>query len=68
VGSDAIEPPQLPVTILDTVRANGCFDMHHHMSDPCPECGAFRMQVGDWVCYGICGACYEKHMEELEME
>ena len=51
-------PPQLPVTILDLERATECYDMMLPMADPCPNCGAFRMQVGDWVCWGHCFRCF----------
>lgn len=52
-----IEPPQLPVTIRDMEQADGSFDMHLHMADPCPACGAFNMQVGDYACFGVCDIC-----------
>lgn len=47
---------QLPVTIIDLERGP-IVDMHHHLADPCPDCGAFNMFVGDWVCYGRCSPC-----------
>jgi hypothetical protein len=50
-------PPQLPVTIIDMERTSGIYDMHLHMADPCPNCGAFNMHVGDWVCWGACYPC-----------
>jgi len=50
-------PPQLPVTIIDIERSRRCFDMHLPMADPCPRCGGHNMQVGDYVCYGVCSHC-----------
>lgn len=32
-------------------------DMNLPMQDPCSNCGAFNMCVGDWVCLGQCGPC-----------
>lgn len=52
-----LDPPQLPVTIIDLERSNGCFNMHLHMADACPSCGAFNMHVGDYVCWGMCYPC-----------
>lgn len=54
-----LPPPQEPPTILDCERSEGCFDMALPLADPCPSCGAFRMRVGDWACYGFCGVCYD---------
>ena len=54
------EPPQTPVTIRDMElgAAKGeYYDMSLHMADPCPECGAFRMLVGDYACFGVCQSC-----------
>lgn len=53
-----VQPPQLPVSIIDVDRNVECFAMHLPMQDPCPRCGGFRMQVGDYVCWGFCYACY----------
>jgi hypothetical protein len=51
-------PDALPVSILDVERMPP-MNMNHHMSDPCPSCKGFRMLVGDYVCWGFCGACYD---------
>lgn len=62
-----VEPPQIPVTILDIERTQRCFDMHLPMADPCPTCGGVNMQVGDWVCYGQCSKCEEKDYLAYEL-
>lgn len=66
VAATKVEPPQRPPTILDLERAEGCFDMHLPLADPCPSCGAFRMQVGDWVCFGLCSVCYDALHEDVK--
>jgi len=53
-------PPQIPVSIIDMERGKGTFDMSLPMQDPCPACGAFRMRVGDYACWGTCFICAEK--------
>ena len=58
------KPEILPVSIIDIKRTDQTFDMNHHMSDPCPRCGAFRMQVGDWGCFGVCFICFQKEYDE----
>lgn len=53
-------PPQAPLTILDCERGPP-YDMMLPLADACPNCGAVgRMRVGDWVCWGFCGACYDQ--------
>lgn len=49
-------PEITPVSMRD-VDMMPCMDLTIHMSDPCPGCGAFRMQVGDYVCVGFCSGC-----------
>jgi hypothetical protein len=61
-----VEPPQLPVRIIDLERVDGCMDMDHHMGDPCPECGAYNWRLGDWACYGMCWPCvHAKGLDDL---
>lgn len=59
-----IDPLQLPVTMLDRERdkrcSEGIYDLDHHMAEPCPECGGYRMSYGDWEYIGMCGVCYVK--------
>lgn len=50
-------PPQYPVSILDLHRIEHAVDMYLPLQDPCPRCGAFNMQVGDYVCYEMCSIC-----------
>lgn len=50
-------PPQLPVSMLDVDRAKGPLAMELPMQDACPACGAFRMQVGDYICWRRCRVC-----------
>lgn len=59
-----IEPPQYPVSIIDVERCPP-MKMDLPMQDPCPVCGAFRMRVGDWVCFGFCAICYDESEEEF---
>ncbi len=63
----SLEPPQMPVSALDVDRTNGCFEMMLPMADPCGKCGAFRMLVGDYVCWGFCTACYNLLTDEERM-
>jgi len=51
-------PDVLPVSIRD-IEINPPMDMDLNVSDPCPRCGAFRMKLGDYVCWGFCSVCYE---------
>ena len=64
---DDYKPPieDQPVTIR-TIEHSPPMDMHLPMADPCPECGAFNMFVGDYVCYESCSACYLVKMKEEE--
>jgi hypothetical protein len=59
-----IDPPQTPVTIRD-IEVTG--DFYHetlHLADPCPACGAFNMQVGDYMYIGFCSKCWgDTYME-----
>jgi len=50
------EPECKPVSIRDASMGPP-YDMELHMADPCPECGGFRMQLGDWACWGMCYIC-----------
>ena len=52
-----IEPEVTPVSMRDVDMAKGEFDMCLPMADPCPNCGAFNMQIGDYVCMGFCCKC-----------
>jgi len=54
--TNGAQPLQTPVPILDLERGP-VIDMFLPMSDPCPACGGFCMQVGDWVCWGHCHRC-----------
>lgn len=58
---NTIDPPQVPVTILDLERIenDGCVDMLLPMVDPCPNYGAYRMLVGNWICCDMCEVCYD---------
>jgi len=56
-------PDVLPPSILDVNRMPP-MKMDQPMSDGCEYCGAFRMQVGDYVCYGMCTVCYETYSGE----
>jgi predicted nucleic-acid-binding Zn-ribbon protein len=58
-------PEDTPVSILDVDRLPP-MNMSVHMSDPCPACGAFNMQVGDYVCAGTCWPCAYKELYEGE--
>jgi hypothetical protein len=58
------EPPQLPVTILDIDRAKYCYSMDHFMADMCPNCGGNNMQLGDYVCWGMCYVCAKPGLGE----
>lgn len=49
-------PDVLPVSKIDIDR-NPPMDLMLPMSDPCDRCGAFNMQVGDYVCFGFCRNC-----------
>lgn len=51
------EPDILPVQQRELEITDKIVNMELPMADPCPNCGAFRMMVGDWVCYGHCGIC-----------
>lgn len=50
------QPSDLPPSIRD-IEKLPCMDMSLHCADPCPNCGAFNMRVGDYVCYGMCEPC-----------
>jgi len=52
-------PDVLPVSMRDVYMSDP-LEMNLFMSDPCPNCGAFRMMVGDYVCWGICYICFSK--------
>ena len=58
-----VSPTVLPVSIREIDMTLGCFDMRIPLADPCPQCGAFNMQVGDYVCWGHCGACYDTDLK-----
>jgi len=53
------EPECKPVSIRDASMGPP-YDMELHMADPCPECGGFRMQLGDWACWGMCYVCADE--------
>lgn len=55
-------PEITPVSNIDLERNDpvNSASMFLHMSDPCPNCGAFNMLVGDWACYGQCSPCEVK--------
>lgn len=62
------EPPNelpeiLPPSIRD-VNMGSCYEMFLHMQDPCPNCGAFNMLLGDYVCYNMCSPCFEELNKE----
>lgn len=50
------EPECKPVTIRDALMGPP-YDMDSHMADPCPNCGGYRMALGDWVCWDMCFIC-----------
>lgn len=59
-------PDQLPVSILEVDRSAVSFNMDLPMADACPLCGAFRLTVGAYVCWGGCMVCYESTMNEYD--
>ena len=34
------------------------YPLHTPLRDPCPQCGAFNMVVGDYMYLGVCSPCY----------
>lgn len=57
-------PDVLPPSIRD-VALSPPMEMAQPLQDPCPLCGAWRMEVGDYVCYGACSVCYENAAKEF---
>lgn len=57
-------PDVTPVSFGD-IEMNPPMNLELHCSDPCPACGAFRMQVGDYVYMGICSICIDEAYAEL---
>lgn len=59
-----IDPPQVPVSVIDLERAG--IDRYVHvntpMSDPCASCGAFRMVAGEWYIFGQCERCEHEEL------
>lgn len=51
-----IKPEILPPSIRD-VDMGPPYGMWQPMQDPCPLCGGWRMQLGDYVCWGVCSKC-----------
>ena len=49
-------PDVTPVSFRD-IDMLPPMDLTLPCSDPCPNCGAFNMKVGDYVCMGVCSAC-----------
>lgn len=65
-SSDHATPQQLPVTARDIDKNDGQLDMTLPMADPCGRCGAFRMRVGDYVCFGYCWICFDRLSKRVE--
>lgn len=49
-------PDVTPVSFRD-IDMNPPMSLELPCSDPCPECGAFNMTVGYYVCVGACHVC-----------
>lgn len=58
-------PELTPVSKIDVDRMPP-MNMHLPMSDCCPECGGHRLQVGDYVCWGMCYICFEQAEKEIK--
>lgn len=58
-GPLELTPTDTPLTARDIDLAKGCYDMRLPLADICGKCGAFRMCVGDYVCWGFCSICHE---------
>lgn len=56
-------PEITPVSMIDVDRMPP-MDMMQSMSDACPRCTGFTMFVGDYVCWGFCGVCYENAIKQ----
>lgn len=68
---DVIPPPATPDILPPSIRdvdMGPPIDMSLPMQDPCPGCGAFRMQVGDYVCLGVCGICEDSAYQAMQKE
>lgn len=57
-------PDVTPVSFRD-IDMLPPMDLMLSCSDPCPKCGAFNMQVGDYVYMGICFPCTEGAYSEI---
>ena len=51
-------PEILPPSMRD-VDMGKPWRMDQPMQDACPNCGGFRMQLGDYVCWGMCYICFD---------